>query len=100
MVGVDAGDGELATGLAKRTSVRHAADIKYVAALRHKTSCDPYAAMPRPLSAGPKTMPRLVVPWRSALAAVNCVLGTNAGMAAVRAGPNTAVAIACRRTNA
>src|ERR1043165_2269525 len=54
--------------------------------------------MPKPLSAGPKIMPRLVVICSNAFADVYCEGTTSDGTAAVNAGPNTAVATACSVT--
>jgi len=44
-----------------RTNPRQSAATKYVTAFRQSTSCDPKNAIPIPLNAGPKMMPRLVV---------------------------------------
>lgn len=73
---------------------KQAAEIRYVNAFRQSTSWELKAAMPNPLNAGPKMMPKLVVICSSALAEVYCDGGTNDGTAAVSAGPNTAVATA------
>src|SRR5262245_41006713 len=85
-------------GGAKRTGTKQAAEMTYVAALRQSTSCELSVAMPRPLSAGPMTIPRLVVTWSRAFAAVYCCLETSDGIDAVSAGPKTAVATACNVT--
>src|SRR5512134_1880436 len=91
-------DTRLKTGGAKRIGRKQAAEITYVNALRQSTSCELSAAMPNPLRAGPKMMPKLVVVCSKALAEVYCDGITNEGTAAVSAGPNTAVATACSVT--
>src|SRR5215475_11193158 len=83
-----------------RTNPRQSAATKYVTAFRQSTSCEPNKAIPSPLNAGPKMMPRLVVLWISAFAAVNCARGTINGTDDVSAGLNIATATASRRTRA
>src|SRR6476646_6543437 len=77
---------------------KQAAEIKYVNALRQSTSWELRAAMPSPLNAGPKMMPKLVVVCSSALSEVYCDGGTNDGTDADSTGLNTAVATAWRVT--
>jgi len=55
-------------------------------------------AIPTPLKAGPQMIPRLVVPWISALAEVNCARGTTMGTDAVSVGLKAAIAMASKRT--
>src|SRR5687767_14822206 len=76
-----------------RMGNRQAADARYVTAFRHNTSCEPDMAMPRPLSAGPKMIPMLVVPCSNALAAVNCGRDTMKGTDEESVGTNIAVAV-------
>ena len=82
-----------------RMGNKHAADARYVIALRHSTSCEPDMAMPRPLSAGPMMIPMLVVLCNKAFAAVNCVRDTMKGTDEESVGTNIAVAIPYRKTN-
>jgi hypothetical protein len=70
-----------------------------VAAFRHNTSCELRVAIPIPLNAGPITMPRLVVVCSKALADVYWVGATRDGIDAVKVGPKTALAIACKATS-
>jgi len=50
----------MAASVPSRTNPRQSAATKYVTAFRQRTSCEPKKAIPIPLNAGPKMMPRLV----------------------------------------
>lgn len=58
----------------------------------------PTVAIPSPLTAGPTNMPIMAVLATRALAAVNCVRSTMSGTVEDKAGLNTVVTTAMRKT--